>query len=133
MADAWATPLERVEFDSASQRLVSGGLIPGDRIQGNLAKPDGAGPFPPSSDCTAAPGCMTRQAQGWPMSSSPGGYVLLVDGYATRGIDHACTSSAFATFLRRRPDAYGALLFLARQTFVDRTAWLRSASRPAPG
>jgi dienelactone hydrolase len=48
------------------------------------------------------------------------GYVvLLVDSYATRGIDHACTSSAFATFLRRRPDAYGALVFLARQTFVD--------------
>src|SRR5438105_13326619 len=45
-ADAWATPLERVEFDGASQRLVSGGLIRGDRIQGYLAKPDGAGPFP---------------------------------------------------------------------------------------
>jgi dienelactone hydrolase len=48
------------------------------------------------------------------------GYViLLVDSYATRGIDHACTSTAFATFLRRRPDAYGALVFLARQAFVD--------------
>src|SRR6267154_96766 len=46
MADAWATPLERVEFESASQRLISGGLIRGDRIQGYLAKPDGAGPFP---------------------------------------------------------------------------------------
>jgi hypothetical protein len=46
MADAWATPLERVEFESASQRLVSGGLIRGDRIQGYLARPDGAGPFP---------------------------------------------------------------------------------------
>src|SRR5205814_5610313 len=46
MADAWATPLERVEFESASQRLVSGKFIPGDRIQGYLAKPDGAGPFP---------------------------------------------------------------------------------------
>jgi hypothetical protein len=46
MADAWATPLERVEFESASQQLLSGGLIRGDRIQGDLAKPDGAGPFP---------------------------------------------------------------------------------------
>jgi dienelactone hydrolase len=45
--------------------------------------------------------------------------ILLVDSYATRGIDHACTSRAFATFLRRSPDAYGALLFLARQTFID--------------
>src|SRR5258708_21694179 len=49
-----------------------------------------------------------------------GGYVvLLVDSYATRGIDHACTSDAFVTFLKRRPDAYGALVFLAGQTFVD--------------
>src|SRR5262245_13542471 len=46
MADAWAVRLERVEFESTSQRLVSGGLIRGDRIQGYLAKPDGAGPFP---------------------------------------------------------------------------------------
>src|SRR5229473_3487589 len=93
-ADAWATPLERVEFESASQRRVSGAaLSPGDRIQGYLAKPDGAGPFP---------------------------YViLLVDSYATRRIDHACTSSALAMFFRRRPDAYGALVFLAGQTFVD--------------
>src|SRR6266853_4534432 len=46
-ADAWATPLERVEFESASQPLGSAGaLSPGDRIQGDLAKPDGAGPFP---------------------------------------------------------------------------------------
>src|SRR5262245_41201734 len=46
MADAWATPLERVEFEGATQRLNSGGLIRGDRIQGYLAKPQGAGPFP---------------------------------------------------------------------------------------
>src|SRR5262244_4506479 len=48
------------------------------------------------------------------------GYViLLVDSYATRGIEHACTSSAFATVIKRTRDAYGALVFLARQTFVD--------------
>ena len=41
------------------------------------------------------------------------------DLVAGDGIDHACTSSAFATFVKRRPDAYGALVFLAGQTFVD--------------
>jgi poly(3-hydroxybutyrate) depolymerase len=41
MVDALAGPLERVELESASQPL-----IPGDRIQGHLAKPEGAGPFP---------------------------------------------------------------------------------------
>ena len=45
-AAAWATPLERVEFEGADQRLISGGLIRGDHIQGYLAKPEGAGPFP---------------------------------------------------------------------------------------
>ena len=72
MVDAFAGPLERVEFESASQRLISGGLIRGDRIHGYLAKPDGTGPFPALSDCTAAPECMTRQSNGWPTNLSPG-------------------------------------------------------------
>src|SRR5437660_5085830 len=45
-AGAWATPLERVEFESAPQQLLSGTIILGERIQGDLARPDGAGPFP---------------------------------------------------------------------------------------
>jgi dienelactone hydrolase len=45
--------------------------------------------------------------------------ILLVDSYAKRGIEHACTSSAFATVIKRTRDAYGALVFLARQTFVN--------------
>ena len=120
MADAWATPLERVEFESASQRLVSGALIPGDRIQGTLAKPDGAGPFPAVIGMHGCAGMHDTTRQRLADELVARDYVvLLVDSYATRGIDHACTSSAFATFLRRRPDAYGALLFLARQAFVD--------------
>jgi hypothetical protein len=35
--------LERVEAEDDSHRLVSGALIPGERIQDYLAKPDGAG------------------------------------------------------------------------------------------
>src|SRR5260370_29183005 len=120
MADAWATPLERVEFESASQRLLSGGLIRGDRIQGDLAKPDGAGPFPALVGLHGCAGMHDTTKQRLADELVAWGYVvLLVDSYATRGIDHACTSSAFVTFLNRSPDAYGALLFLARQTFVD--------------
>ena len=44
--DALAGPLERVEFEGASQPLLRGTVMPGDRIQGYLAKPEGAGPFP---------------------------------------------------------------------------------------
>jgi dienelactone hydrolase len=119
-ADAWATPLQRVEFESASQRFISREPIPGDRIQGYLAKPDGAGPFPAVIGLHGCAGMhdttkqrLVDQLVGW------GYVVLLVDSYATRGIDHACTSSAFATFVKRRLDAYGAVVFLARQTYVD--------------
>jgi dienelactone hydrolase len=120
MGDARATPLERVEFDSASQRLLSGTLIPGDRIRGDLAKPDGAGPFPAVVGLHGCAGMHDTTKQKLVDELVAWGYVvLLVDSYATRGIDHACTSGAFATFLTRRPDAYAALLFLVRQTFVD--------------
>jgi dienelactone hydrolase len=122
MADAWATPLERVEFESASQRLISGGLVQGDAIQGYLAKPDGVGPFPAVIGLHGCAGMHDTTKQKLTDELVAWGYViLLVDSYATRGIEHACTSSAFAfaTFLKRRPDAYGALVFLARQTFVD--------------
>ncbi len=120
-ADAWATPLERVEFESASQRRVSGAaLSPGDRIQGYLAKPDGAGPFPAVIVLHGCAGMHDTTKQKLVDELVAWGYViLLVDSYATRRIDHACTSSALAMFFRRRPDAYGALVFLAGQTFVD--------------
>jgi dienelactone hydrolase len=116
MVDALAGPLEHVEFESASQPL-----IPGDRIQGYLAKPAGAGPFPAVvglHGCGGMPDTTRRKLAdelvAW-------GYViLLVDSFATRGIDQACTGGGFFERARKRtPDAYGALEFLARQTFVD--------------
>jgi dienelactone hydrolase len=120
MADASAAPLERVEFDSASQKLLSGGDIAGEHIQGYLAKPDGAGPFPAVVGLHGCGGMhdMTKQRLADQLVTR-GYVVLIVDSYATRGIEHACTSSALATFLKRRPDAYGALIFLAGQSFVD--------------
>lgn len=120
MADARAAPLQRVEFEGASQRLLSGGLIRGDRIQGDLARPDGAGPFPAVVGLHGCAGMHDTTKQKLADDLVARGYVvLLVDSHATRGIDHACTSTAFATFVTRRPDAYGALAFLGRQTFVD--------------
>jgi dienelactone hydrolase len=120
MADAWATPQERVEFEGASQRLISGGLIRGDHIQGYLAKPEGAGPFPAIiglHGCAGMPDTTKRklvdELVGW------GYVVLLVDSFATRGIEHACTGGFSDIAGTRRSDAYGALAFLAGQTFVD--------------
>ena len=120
MTDASATPLERVEFESAAQRLVSGTLILGERIEGYLARPDGAGPFPAVVGLHGCAGMHDTTRQRLADQLVAWGYVvLLVDSFATRGIDQACTSGAFATFLLRGPDAYGALVFLGSQTFVD--------------
>jgi dienelactone hydrolase len=117
--DAWATPLERVEFESASQRRISG-VFPGDRIQGDLAKPDGAGPFPAVIVLHGCAGMHDATKQKLADELVAWSYVvLLVDSYATRGIGHACNWNAAATSDRRRPDAYGALDFLGTQTFVD--------------
>jgi dienelactone hydrolase len=120
VVDALAGPLERVEFEGATQRLLSGGLILGDRIEGYLAKPDGAGPFPAViglHGCAGMLGTTKRKlvdaVVGW------GYVVLLVDSFASRGIEHACGGGFFDIAGTRRSDAYGALAFLARQTFVD--------------
>ena len=119
-ADAWGAPLERVEFESASQQLLSGGLIRGDRIAGYLAKPDGAGPFPAVIGLHGCAGMHDATKQKLADELVARGFVvLLVDSYATRGIDQACTSTAFATFVTRRPDPFGALVYLGRQSFVD--------------
>jgi dipeptidyl aminopeptidase/acylaminoacyl peptidase len=131
MADARATPLERVEFESASptaQRHMSGGLILGDRIPGYLAKPEGAGPFPAVIGLHGCAGSPARKRKLVDELVGRGYVVLLVDSFATRGIEHACTSDPtfrpqFGGVLdipgERTSDAYGALAFLARQTFVD--------------
>jgi dienelactone hydrolase len=120
MADALAGPLERVEFEGASQPLLRGTIMPGDRIQGYLAKPEGAGPFPA---VVALHGCggmtdMTKQKLTDELVGS-GYVVLLVDSFATRGIQHVCGGGVLDILGKRRSDAYGALAFLAGQTFVD--------------
>jgi dienelactone hydrolase len=120
-ADAWARPLERVTFESAPRRLASGTLIAGDDIQGDLARPDGPGPYPAVVGLHGCAGMHDATRQRLADELVAWGYVLLlVDSYATRrGVDQACTQNAFATFVKRRPDPYGALAFLARQSFVD--------------
>ena len=148
MADAWTTPLERVEFESASQRLNSIEVIPRDRIQGYLANPEGAGLFPAVIGLHGCAGMHDTTKQRLTDDLVAWGYdILLVDSYATRGIEHACTSSgpkdladmvvaastAFATVIRRTRDATGLLYsWLAKPSSIH-NAWLRSASRQALG
>ena len=118
-ADARATPLDRVEFESASE-WTGAVLNPGDQIQGDLFKPDGVGPFPAVIVLHGCAGMHDTTKRKVVDELVAWGYaILLVDSYATRHIDQACISGAFATFAKRRRDAYGALVFLGSQTFVD--------------
>ena len=120
VVDALAGPLERVEFEGTSQRRLQGSIMPGDRIQGYLAKPEGAGPFPAVIGLHGCAGLLdmtkrklVEELVGW------GYVVLLVDSFAPRRIEHACDGKALYIVGKRGSDAYGALVFLARQTFVD--------------
>src|SRR5262245_2328896 len=132
--DAIAASPRLVEFERASQALDNlpqrlareRGDVPkhvaGERLHGFLAKPEGNEPFPA---IVALHGC-----SGWPeavvqgaseRAVSRGFVILLVDSFTTRAIDHTCTPEryALADIFTRTLDAYGALLFLARQPFVD--------------
>jgi dienelactone hydrolase len=116
VVDALAASLERIEFEGASQPLM-----PGDRIQGLLARPSGAGPFPAVIGLHGCAGMHETTQRKLADDLVARGYVtLLVDSFGTRDIDHACTyERAGAIAMRRTADAYGALAFLARQPFVD--------------
>lgn len=134
IADAFGASLALVEFEGASQPL--GSLqqrlarergeapkdIPGDRVQGYLAKPEGKGPFPAIVALHGCSGLRETMKQRVADEFVTWGYVtLLVDSFTTRGIDHACTfeKSVAANVGNRMFDAFSALFFLAQQSFVD--------------
>ena len=95
--------------------------LPADIVDGYLFKPAGDGPFPAvvyMHGCAGLPaGFKSGETRGsWAERLVAWGYVVLaVDSFTTRGIDQACVQGAPQRLL----DAHGALLFLARQPFVD--------------
>jgi dienelactone hydrolase len=101
---------ELVKFESAAQG--SGSTV---RIQGELSKPKGEGPFPAVvllHSCLGPPATKTAivdQLASW-------GYVaLFVDDFTTRNIHETCA----VDFAEGLSDAYGALLYLAKFPYVD--------------
>ena len=94
-----------------------------DAIEGYLSRPEGPGPFPAVVYLHGCAGLLektrTRMAElltGW-------GYVsLMVDSFATRGIEHGCDPAVVARqgiLPTRQRDALGALSYLAKLPFVD--------------
>jgi poly(3-hydroxybutyrate) depolymerase len=134
--DAFTESPRLVEFQGAAQAL--GSLqerlvrergealkdIPGERLQAFLTKPDGNGPFAAVVALHGCDGLREAVVQSASNRLVSWGYTaLLVDSYTTRSIDQACTPEKYAAeesdILKRTFDAYGALLFLARQPFVN--------------
>ena len=91
--------------------------VPGPLLNGYLTRPPGEGPFPA---VVALPGCSGLSASSkktWPERLSSWGYVVLVvDSLSTRGIKETCDGSHSVD---RVYDAYGALEFLSKYSFVD--------------
>jgi dienelactone hydrolase len=123
---------ERVQFESARyqvgplQRRLAiqrrEPIIPAapSIINGFLTRPDGPGPFPAIvhlHGCGGLPDDVKRGANSfWSERLASWGYaVLVVDSFTTRGIDNTCSGE----IAPRTADAYGALAWLARQSFVD--------------
>jgi dienelactone hydrolase len=106
---------ERVKFDSAVTRSEQDSA--GAEIEGYLTKPSGHGPFPAVillHSCLGLP--LDRSAIG-KMIASWGYVALFVDDFGTRGLKQTCT----VDFPEGVADAYGALNYVARFAFVDRT------------
>jgi dienelactone hydrolase len=126
---------ERVQFESAryqvgslQQRLTrergeSLARSPADTIHGYLTKPAGDGPFPALVHLHGCGGLPRAFKMGtekglWPERLAAWGYVTLsADSFTTRGIQDTCSGEPAP----RVADAYGALAYLARQRFVDRS------------
>jgi len=88
----------------------------GTPLVGYLSRPQGDGPFPAVVVMHGCGGLSSRLRTGWAERLVSWGYVaLVVDSFMTRNIKNTC-----ASYLPDRVyDAYGALDFLAKQSFVD--------------
>ena len=104
---------ELVRFPAAPRAQVA----PAADIHGYLAKPKGAGPFPAVillHSCLGLPS--NRRAIEASLAGS--GYVaLFVDDFSTLGLKETCA----VDFPQALPDAYGALAYLSRLPYVDRS------------
>lgn len=129
VTSATASADELVTFDSA--RYLVGSLqqklarergepikpAPAETIQGYLSKPDGAGPFPAIVHLHGCGGLSANARKSAAERFTGWGYVtLVVDSFATRGVKETCTT-ALPDY--RKADAFGALEYLSKLSFVD--------------
>nr|WP_210301171.1 dienelactone hydrolase family protein [Rhizobium sp. BK619] len=119
---------ELVRFESAPVKLSAfrirkaaeqGELLsqpPGTPLLGYLSRPQGDGPFPAVVVMHGCDGMRPSVKDLWPKRLVSWGYVVLVvDSFTTRNIQDTCRSALPDPVF----DAYGALNFLSKSSFVD--------------
>jgi dienelactone hydrolase len=113
------TPPTPLQQRLAHERGETISQQPGVEISGELYRPAGEGPFPAVVMLHGCGGRFSRaveDASGADFTAL--GYVLLiVDSFEPRGVHHRCTGEG--STVDRIMDAYGALLYLAEQRFVE--------------
>jgi dienelactone hydrolase len=97
---------ELVNFASAGR---------GDPIQGYLTRPKGPGPFPAVVLLHTCLGLPAERASIGERIAAWGYVALFVDDFTTRGLKETCA----VDFSQALPDAYGALAYLGRLSYVD--------------
>ncbi|MBZ9989944.1 dienelactone hydrolase family protein [Mesorhizobium sp. BH1-1-5] len=107
------TPFQVRVAQQSGQKLKS---VPGTLLNGYLTRPLGEGPFPAIVLLHGCAGVLHNDRDVWPERLSSWGYVVLVvDSFSTRGVHDTCNG----LLADRVYDAYGALDFLSKSSFVD--------------
>jgi dienelactone hydrolase len=99
----------------ADEQVSFAGAGQGDPILGYLTKPKGAGPFPSVVLLHTCLGLPAERASIGARIAAWGYVALFVDDFATRGLKETCA----VDFKPALPDAYGALAYLRRLSYVD--------------
>src|SRR5690606_9777308 len=108
------TPFQQRNAQASGKVLKT---VPGTPLQGYLTRPQGDGPFPAIVLLHCCAGILSNDRETWPERLSSWGYVVLVvDSFSTRGIQETCDAGLLVD---RVYDAYGALDFLSKYSFVD--------------
>jgi dienelactone hydrolase len=113
------TPPTPLQQRLARERGETIAQQPGMELSGELYRPAGDGPFPAVVMLHGCGGRFSRAFEdAFGADFTTLGYVLLiVDSFGPRGVRHRCTGEGPP--VDRIMDAYGALLYLAEQRFVD--------------
>jgi fermentation-respiration switch protein FrsA (DUF1100 family) len=114
------TPPTPLQLRLAKERGEAVTRPPATELVGELYRPPSNGPFPAVVMLHGCGGLGSRASEDAAGARYAAlGYVLLiVDSFGPRGVKQRCTIEAGST-VDRLMDAYGGLLFLAGQSFVD--------------